>query len=149
MGTYRGRRHAMGLPVRGQRTRTQVGWTRIKVGWRLTVLDYYGAKIEQDRTRRSGSSTAVRRSGDNVLYCTAMTILHGMAFYPQSWGVCCGINFTLDRPSISSIDTSGDCSETLSSQPAFFSMLRPGEVYWSAEGSTLVLRVFMSTMHGR
>jgi len=25
MGTYRGRRHAMGLPVRGQRTRTQVG----------------------------------------------------------------------------------------------------------------------------
>ena len=23
MGTYRGRRHAMGLPVRGQRTRTQ------------------------------------------------------------------------------------------------------------------------------
>jgi small subunit ribosomal protein S13 len=25
MGAYRGRRHAMGLPVRGQRTRTQVG----------------------------------------------------------------------------------------------------------------------------
>lgn len=25
MGTYRGRRHAMSLPVRGQRTRTQVG----------------------------------------------------------------------------------------------------------------------------
>lgn len=24
MGSYRGRRHAMGLPVRGQRTRTQV-----------------------------------------------------------------------------------------------------------------------------
>ncbi|MCJ1470090.1 hypothetical protein MMC07_008735 [Pseudocyphellaria aurata] len=24
MGAYRGRRHAMGLPVRGQRTRTQV-----------------------------------------------------------------------------------------------------------------------------
>ncbi|OTA83084.1 hypothetical protein M434DRAFT_400788 [Hypoxylon sp. CO27-5] len=24
MGTYRGRRHAMGLPVRGQRTRTQI-----------------------------------------------------------------------------------------------------------------------------
>lgn len=24
MGTHRGRRHAMGLPVRGQRTRTQV-----------------------------------------------------------------------------------------------------------------------------
>jgi small subunit ribosomal protein S13 len=25
-GTYRGRRHALGLPVRGQRTRTQVGF---------------------------------------------------------------------------------------------------------------------------
>ena len=25
MGAYRGRRHAMNLPVRGQRTRTQVG----------------------------------------------------------------------------------------------------------------------------
>jgi small subunit ribosomal protein S13 len=24
MGSYRGRRHAMGMPVRGQRTRTQV-----------------------------------------------------------------------------------------------------------------------------
>jgi len=24
MGSYRGRRHAMGLPVRGQRTRSQV-----------------------------------------------------------------------------------------------------------------------------
>lgn len=24
MGTYRGRRHAMGLPVRGQRTRSQI-----------------------------------------------------------------------------------------------------------------------------
>jgi small subunit ribosomal protein S13 len=28
MGTYRGKRHAMGLPVRGQRTRTQVGRKR-------------------------------------------------------------------------------------------------------------------------
>ncbi|KAI1776096.1 ribosomal protein S13 [Hypoxylon cercidicola] len=28
MGTYRGRRHAMGLPVRGQRTRTQIGTAR-------------------------------------------------------------------------------------------------------------------------
>lgn len=27
MGTYRGRRHAMGLPARGQRTRTQVSFT--------------------------------------------------------------------------------------------------------------------------
>ncbi|RYP88481.1 hypothetical protein DL770_004645 [Monosporascus sp. CRB-9-2] len=28
MGTYRGRRHAMGLPVRGQRTRSQIATAR-------------------------------------------------------------------------------------------------------------------------
>ena len=28
MGSYRGRRHAMGLPVRGQRTRTQITTAR-------------------------------------------------------------------------------------------------------------------------
>ncbi|KAA8897206.1 hypothetical protein FN846DRAFT_910455 [Sphaerosporella brunnea] len=28
MGTYRGRRHAQGLPVRGQRTRTQINTAR-------------------------------------------------------------------------------------------------------------------------
>ncbi|KAG9206359.1 hypothetical protein G6514_005086 [Epicoccum nigrum] len=28
MGTYRGRRHAMGLPVRGQRTRNQINTAR-------------------------------------------------------------------------------------------------------------------------
>ncbi|EMD61932.1 hypothetical protein COCSADRAFT_173327 [Bipolaris sorokiniana ND90Pr] len=28
MGTYRGRRHAMGLPVRGQKTRTQIATAR-------------------------------------------------------------------------------------------------------------------------
>lgn len=30
MGTYRGKRHAMNLPVRGQRTRTQI-WTARKL----------------------------------------------------------------------------------------------------------------------
>lgn len=33
-GTYKGRRHAMGLPVRGQRTRSQ-----IKTGWRLNKIE--------------------------------------------------------------------------------------------------------------
>ena len=36
MGSYRGRRHAMGLPVRGQRTRTQVSWGRF---WVFGVLE--------------------------------------------------------------------------------------------------------------
>jgi ribosomal protein S13 len=53
MGTYRGRRHAMGLPVRGQRTRTQVKQYRRNV-WRtvLTPTDYNGSATEQDRTWR-------------------------------------------------------------------------------------------------
>ncbi|ETN38409.1 30S ribosomal protein S13 [Cyphellophora europaea CBS 101466] len=33
-GTYRGRRHAMNLPVRGQRTRSQ-----IKTAWRLNAVE--------------------------------------------------------------------------------------------------------------
>lgn len=38
MGTYRGRRHAMSLPVRGQRTRTQVrlGTDEVWDGERVT-----------------------------------------------------------------------------------------------------------------
>lgn len=32
MGSYRGRRHAMGLPVRGQRTRTQVCIAQMGMG---------------------------------------------------------------------------------------------------------------------
>lgn len=61
MGTYRGRRHAMGLPVRGQRTRSQVGgilWL-VGYGWMLMVLDYNRTKIEQDRARRVGTSADV------------------------------------------------------------------------------------------
>jgi small subunit ribosomal protein S13 len=34
MGTYRGRRHAMGLPVRGQNTRSQVTLS-------ITLLSFY------------------------------------------------------------------------------------------------------------
>ena len=42
-GTYRGRRHALGLPVRGQRTRTQVGFldrcSRLEGGSKLIMLN--------------------------------------------------------------------------------------------------------------
>jgi hypothetical protein len=49
MGTYRGRRHAMGLPVRGQRTRSQVCFGLVAGKWVvLMVLDPYGEKIKQD-----------------------------------------------------------------------------------------------------
>ncbi|ORY72016.1 uncharacterized protein BCR38DRAFT_418650 [Pseudomassariella vexata] len=44
MGTYRGRRHAMGLPVRGQRTRNQISTAR-----KLNVLERGGG----DRVRNS------------------------------------------------------------------------------------------------
>jgi small subunit ribosomal protein S13 len=44
MGTYRGRRHAMGLPVRGQRTRTQVScgrclWVAMGVNFGFADMD--------------------------------------------------------------------------------------------------------------
>lgn len=57
MGTYRGRRHAMGLPVRGQKTRTQVclvlgEWLRSSWVNGLTIADRYCATAEQDGTRR-------------------------------------------------------------------------------------------------
>ena len=40
MGTYRGRRHAMGLPVRGQRTRTQVGCRTLHYHPEIMLLTY-------------------------------------------------------------------------------------------------------------
>ncbi|KAI1824646.1 hypothetical protein F4861DRAFT_247985 [Xylaria intraflava] len=43
MGSYRGRRHAMGLPVRGQRTRTQIQTAKkLNTIERGTVLRYIG-----------------------------------------------------------------------------------------------------------
>lgn len=47
MGSYRGRRHAMGLPVRGQRTRTQVGRMLFRDGRLLMCADNDGEEIEQ------------------------------------------------------------------------------------------------------
>jgi small subunit ribosomal protein S13 len=44
MGTYRGRRHAMGLPVRGQKTRAQINTAK-----KLNVLERGGG----DRVRNS------------------------------------------------------------------------------------------------
>lgn len=77
MGTYRGRRHAMGLPVRGQRTRTQVcaafGIVEGDCGWlgkRLTRTDHDCTTIEQDRTRRRWKGIYVRRKKNNpCMYC--------------------------------------------------------------------------------
>ncbi len=54
MGTYRGRRHAMSLPVRGQRTRTQVCPLNILVASpELTPSqDRNSKKVEQSRPQR-------------------------------------------------------------------------------------------------
>lgn len=67
MGTYRGRRHAMGLPVRGQKTRTQVCmvWKMLKdkFGWwrkLLTRTDCDCTTVEQDRTRWHWKGVYVR-----------------------------------------------------------------------------------------
>lgn len=51
MGSYRGRRHAMSLPVRGQRTRTQV------CSWRRGMA---GSVLTRDRSLRRRSSTELR-----------------------------------------------------------------------------------------
>jgi Ribosomal protein S13/S18 len=49
INSYRGRRHAMGLPVRGQKTRTQV--SVLMPTWRDAneYTDYDGAEVEQGR----------------------------------------------------------------------------------------------------
>lgn len=51
MGTYRGRRHAMGLPVRGQNTRSQVCKCWVCAGyclvWSLMEIDYDGKEAQQ------------------------------------------------------------------------------------------------------
>jgi small subunit ribosomal protein S13 len=66
MGTYRGRRHAMGLPVRGQKTRTQVRgrwcWVCV-VGVLIIWADCDCKTIEQDGAWRYWSSVDVRRRG--------------------------------------------------------------------------------------
>jgi hypothetical protein len=85
MGTYRGRRHAMGLPVRGQRTRTQVGdGAQSECDGMLTVADHNGATIEQGRKRWFRQGTAIRRATSIIVsYCiivhvhlTAITTRH-------------------------------------------------------------------------
>jgi CTP:molybdopterin cytidylyltransferase MocA len=55
MGSYRGRRHAMGLPVRGQRTRSQVcghlSGSENELHM-LTLSDHDLEKTQQDRATR-------------------------------------------------------------------------------------------------
>lgn len=55
MGSYRGRRHAMNLPVRGQRTRSQVS------ALRLGLL--YGADLTFDQNMTSRKLNKVDRKG--------------------------------------------------------------------------------------
>lgn len=58
MGTYRGRRHAMGLPVRGQRTRSQVcihfKKAQMLSGEKILTVctDQHSEEVEQGRTER-------------------------------------------------------------------------------------------------
>jgi small subunit ribosomal protein S13 len=61
MGTYRGRRHAMGLPVRGQRTRTQVGMAAQLHNDMLTMLDHDRKETEQNRKRGCWTGTIISR----------------------------------------------------------------------------------------
>jgi ribosomal protein S13 len=56
MGSYRGKRHAMGLPVRGQRTRSQVCANFVRNGTVLMEVDRDGKEAEPRReTKLSGN----------------------------------------------------------------------------------------------
>lgn len=64
MGTYRGRRHAMGLPARGQNTRTQVSgvakWCETAHGTDpLPRLDFHGEEVESGGEERLNSGSGV------------------------------------------------------------------------------------------
>jgi len=79
MGTYRGRRHAMGLPVRGQKTRTQVcvitgmgGGCACRV--MLMATDCNCTTPEQGRTRRHWESGNVRLR--RAYICMIMYSIH-------------------------------------------------------------------------
>ena len=56
MGTYRGRRHAMSLPVRGQRTRTQVGCQALCHHPEIVLLTYSQIQTarKMNRVERKG-----------------------------------------------------------------------------------------------
>jgi hypothetical protein len=70
MGSYRGRRHAMGLPVRGQRTRTQVSASFPEHGGEvLTNLDCNCEAVEQDGAWRRRAHRNVMIANTHVRYC--------------------------------------------------------------------------------
>lgn len=102
MGTYRGRRHAMGLPVRGQRTRTQVsnawclrvaGAGRWISGCVLMISDHDCATVEQDGAWWDGASVDVMRRGYcMILYSTnAWTGVYNQ-YFSQSMALASSIH---------------------------------------------------------
>jgi small subunit ribosomal protein S13 len=91
MGTYRGRRHAMGLPVRGQKTRTQVcSFLGLVWVWLLmVVIDRDCTTIEQDGAGWYWKGVNVRWR--NIHDCI---ILYSL----QAWNgvyITCSIGITL------------------------------------------------------
>lgn len=73
MGSYRGRRHAMGLPVRGQRTRSQVSALSVDhCGEILTAVDRNCEEVEQDAPRRRWEIRNVDMASNLVGYCTML-----------------------------------------------------------------------------
>ena len=79
MGTYRGRRHAMGLPVRGQRTRNQVRpCPRERTRADADGLDYHSTEAEQSGTWwRWASGHVGLTSMQNCRILYSIQICHG------------------------------------------------------------------------
>jgi len=104
MGTYRGRRHAMGLPVRGQRTRTQVRRLLMETWyWKLIVIDCNGKAVEQGGTRWRWTNTDLK--GDFAYNCIILYIKHNARdICGTSWRKSCQKRNTIiqESPSRSS-----------------------------------------------
>lgn len=92
MGTYRGRRHAMGLPVRGQRTRTQVCVVKCAIWCGIVLMimaDHNGTTTKQDGARRYWKSVYVKLT--SLYECT---ILYSM----RVWDGVYNTNITSPKP---------------------------------------------------
>jgi small subunit ribosomal protein S13 len=77
-GTTRGRRHALGLPVRGQRTRTQVSYVSMLVWMGCEVVSDYSAPDQNCDQAQPRGSEALTYTW--VCSSTAKSFCAGMAW---------------------------------------------------------------------
>ena len=79
MGSYRGRRHVQGLPVRGQNTRSQVGTLQSSHMVDADMVDHNCEEAQPGRAWRHGASAAIDNSR------TACTIRVRFVYVVPQW----------------------------------------------------------------